>query len=157
MLESLVARVLEGVSPAPLATLHPASTPAEIRIALEKIPVHQRVSVAKRAMAQERQYLKHDLNPRVLEGLARNPNTHAEEIKALLRLPEHLPVTLEVISRDPRWQRNEEIRLAVATHPRVPLETAERLIEAMDKRQRQKALQASGLNPVIRERLVRKL
>lgn len=157
VLEALVARVLEGIAPAPLATLHPASTPAEIRAALEKIPVHQRVAVAKRAMAQERQYLKYDLNPRVLEGLARNPNTNAREIEALLRFPDHLPTTLDVIARDARWQRDADILLHVATHPRVPLETAERLIEGMDRRQRQRALQASGLNPVLRERLVRKL
>ena len=155
-IEALVARVVEGMNPAPLKALTPASTPAEIKAVLERVPLAHRIGLAKRAMSQERGYFRHDPNPRVLEALCRNPNTNIREIRELARLRHHLPTAIEAMARDPRWQRDDELHVTLATHPRVTLDTAERLIEGMDPRTRQKTLETPGLNPALRMKLLQR-
>ncbi len=153
-LEALIARVVEGQAPAALETLTVASSPGEIRAALDKIPVPHRIALAMRAMAQERAWLRHDANPKVLEALARNPNTNIREIKELVRMPDHLPTTLAAIADDVRWKRDDELKVMVATHPRVTLRVAEKLVASMDAKTRQKTLQTPGLHPALRAKLL---
>ena len=156
-LELLVARVIEGMSPAPLAHLPRDATLGEIHEALNKIPTAHRITVAQRALPLERSFLFHDDSRHVTEALCRNPQLTLPEVIKILRLPTLLPTTLELLSRDQRWNRNEEIKIMIATHPRVPYPVADRLVQTLSLPGIRKVIRRPGLNPAIKEKLVQSI
>ena len=153
-LESLVNRVTESVSPAPLEMLPRGAPLSRVRAALESIPVPHRITLAQRAQLKERVFLREDTNLQVLEGLARNPNISLLEVKILIRKPQLLPTTIELVARDPRWAKEEELNIVLATHPRVSLMVAEEVVSRMNGRSLKKVLRAPGLNPMLRTKLL---
>jgi hypothetical protein len=155
-LELLISRVVEGMAPASLETLPPGAAPRMVREALELIPVAHRIALAGRAQLRERRFLRQDTTLQVLEGLARNPNISLAEIKDLARLHQILPTTVEVMAEDRRWMNDEEMQILLATHPRVALELAEKVIARMKDRTLRKLIRNPGLNPTIKERLLRR-
>ncbi len=155
-LESLVARVVEGVSPAALESLPPDAQPRQIREALERIPVAHRASVAARGAVREREIMLHDSDPQVLDALARNPNLTPPEARVLLRARQLLPRTLQHLARDGRWTGSDEFKLHIACHPNAPLAVAERLVEGLSPDGRRRALVQPGLNPTLRMKLGQK-
>ena len=144
-LNSLISRIVEGNAPGPLQSLKPGAKPKEIRAALDKMPVVHRMQLAARAMATERNYVREDTNPQVLDALARNPNINLTEIKLLVRNQALLVATLERIAEDHRWKRDQELKVLLATHPRVTYALAERLVKEMTDRSLQQALRRPGL------------
>ena len=157
VLEVLVARVVEGRAPGALDTLSKTASSIEIRDVLAKIPVAHRVMLAQRAGQRERQFLRQDPDSGVLEGLARNPNLILPEMKMLLRRPELLPSTLDIIATDPRWRHDEEIRMLVATHPRVSFPTADRVLARMSDLERQRIANQPGLQRGVKDKLMQQL
>lgn len=153
-MDALVARVMEGTDLAPLKLLRAGSPPSEVIKALERIPLAHRISLAKRANPVERGFLRQDPKPQVLEALARNPNLTPTEIKQLVRMHQLLPSTLEFIADDSRWVNDEELKLLVATHPRVSLQVAEEVVETLGEQARRKVLMKPGLNAELRKKLV---
>ena len=156
-LEALIARVIEGQSPAALEGLGDHATPQEIRTALEGIPLAHRIQLALRAQARERQVMTHDGHPQVLDALARNPHLLPQELMTLLRLPLVPPHTLDAIARDSRWAGSEPIAVAVATHRNTPHATAERILAALPLAALQKMIQTSSLSPALREKALKRL
>ena len=163
VLQRMVARVVEGKVPAALEALGPGAKPAEMRRALDKTPVPHRIALALRGMYQERAVLMHDSSPQVLEALARNPNLALQEARMLGRSHKIFPATLGLLASDPRWARDEELKIILATHPRVPLQLAEQIVVRLNDASLRKVLQRSGLplevkaqlmNPVMRRRLL---
>jgi hypothetical protein len=156
-LEMLLARVMEGMAPAPLEALRPGSPPHEIRKALESVPLAHRIGLAARAGPREREYLRQDTHPAVLESLARNPNILLAEVRTLLAVI-HLPgSTLELIAADQRWSKDEELRILVATHPHVPYPLAERITAGLQGPALKKVLARPSLNAVLRDKIVRRI
>lgn len=153
-LERLIARVIEGMNPEPLAHLERGASVAEIRDALSKIPLVHRITLAHRALPKDRGFLKHDESPQVIEALCRNPQITMPEVMQILRFPMLLPTTLEFLSRDARWTANEEIRIVIATHPRVTFPTADRLVKTLSLVGIRRVIRRPGLNPAIKDRLV---
>jgi len=152
-LERLISRVVEGSAPAPIMQLKPGARPNEIREALQKMPVVHRMTLAARAMAKERGYLLEDNNPQVLEALARNPNINLTEIKLLARNQLLLPTTLEIMAKDPRWKRDEEFQIILATHPQAGFKLAEGIVTKLSELGVQKVLQSPNLHPDLRFQL----
>jgi len=155
-LEALIARAVEGVKSAALESLPPDAQPAQIREALERTPLSHRIALAVRAQPRERALLFHDPHLQVIDGLARNPQLLPNEVRAMLRMPALLPITMETLARDPRWRGNPELKLAIAAHHSTPLPVAERLCAGIDKETARKLIQAPGLNPVLRTKLMRR-
>jgi len=156
VLELLISRVVEGMAPAPLEELPPGAPPRQVREALEMIPVAHRIALAGRAQLRERNFLRQDTNLQVLEGLARNPNISLAEIKALARMHQILPTTVEVMAEDRRWLYDEEMQIILATHPRATLDVAEALVSQMKERSLRKLIRNPGLHPTLKERLLRR-
>lgn len=161
-LDLLVSRIVEGVSPAPLQALQRDAPAEEVRAALDKIPLPHRIALAARASTDQRAQLMRDSSLQVLESLARNPGLNNHEVKLLLRLPQLLPTTLEIIADDVRWKTDEELKIMVATHPRTTVQITEKVVATMSEVSVAKTLQRSGLplevkakllNPVERRRL----
>ena len=157
ILDALLARVLEGLRSAPLDDLARDASPQEVRTALSRISVGQRVQMARRADPRERSFLRQDTDLLVLEGLARNPKLTVPEVIAMLRQVQMLPTTLDLFARDPRWCANEEIKVLVATHSRVTLAAAERALEGLSENALLRVLRRPGLKAVLRQKLLTRI
>jgi hypothetical protein len=155
-LEALIARAVEGVKSAALEALPADAEPAQIREALEQTPLAHRIALSVRAQPRERAILFHDPHLQVIDGLARNPQLLPNEVRAMLRMPALLPITLETLARDPRWRGNTELKLAIVAHHSTPLPVAERLCNGIDKDTAGKLIKAPGLNPVLRTKLMQR-
>jgi hypothetical protein len=156
-IDQMVARVVEGMAPAALDGLDRGASLAECRAALEKIPLAHRIILARRAQVREREVLRHDADPQVLEALARNPSIVLPEIIALLRMHSLLPSTVEIIANDSRWAHSDEARILVATHPRASFTTADRAVARLSDMLLQRVVHRPGLNPAVREKVMRRL
>jgi hypothetical protein len=156
VLEVLVARLVEGHAPAALEALRPGMAPAEVRAVLEQVPVPHRIAMAFRAPPREREFLKFDTHPQVLEALARNPSLRPAEARELAAVPLLQPSTLELLARDPRWTSDEAIKLAVVSHPRAPLTLARRIVDGLSPATVKKLLARPGVPPSIRTQLQRR-
>jgi hypothetical protein len=155
--EAMVYRVMEGMAPAALDSLSKKASAGEIRQALNNIPLPHRIMLARRGQVDERKIIRHDTNPEVLEALARNPTIMLPEIMALARVRHLAPSTVTLLSEDPRWAGNEELKLLLATHPRVTFQTADRIASSLGEQALQRLLRRSGLQPGIRKKLMVKL
>ncbi len=156
-LEALIARVLEGNAPGPLEALRPGASPPEIRKALDQVPLPHKIALAVRAGVREREYLRQDTRGAVLESLARNPSLLATEVRALVSSPHILPTTLDFLAADARWKGDEEIQLSLLSHPKIPFPAAQRILESLPPNTLRKVLHRPGVQPAIRDTIVRRL
>jgi hypothetical protein len=60
------------------------------------------------------------------------------------------------MANDLRFRDDEELRILVATHPRVSLSTAERVTHGFKPQQLKKLLARPGLSQLLREKLIRR-
>ncbi len=157
VLERMVSRVAEGLSPGALQALRPGATAPEIRKALATVPVPHRIALAGRAGPREREFLRHDTHPAVLEALVRNPNILPSEIRSLLDVIHLQPSTLEAIAADARWSRDEGVRILVGAHPSTPPPLVERVIAGLEPHSLRKLLARASLNPALRDRILKRL
>jgi hypothetical protein len=155
-LEALLARIIEGHCPAPIEALKPGAAPDQVRRALELVPVPHRISLAARANPRERLFLRQDPHPQVLEALARNPNLLPAEARALAAVPHLQPSTLELLSRDPRWAKDDEVRAALLSHPRIPPTLVQKIVDGADPQSVMKLAQVPGIPSAIRMQLKRR-
>lgn len=153
----LVARIVEGRAPAALERLPRGASAAESREALKKVSAAHRVALALRGQAREREFLRRDPDPNVLQALVRNPRITLPEIINIARVPHLLPTTLEIMATDPRWLQDDELKIMIATHPRVTFQTADRIVSGMSDILLQRLLSRSGLQPAVRAKLMARL
>lgn len=155
--ESMVDRVMEGMAPAAIEALPKTASAGEIRQALSNIPLPHRIMLARRGELKERRIIRHDSSPEVLEALARNPKILLPEILALARMRHISPSTVTTIAEDPRWTGNEELKIILATHPRVIFATAEKIVASLSESALQRIIRKPGLQPGVRNKLMVKL
>jgi hypothetical protein len=156
-LEIFVARLLEAPQPGSLESLKPGAPAHEVKRVLESIPLPQRIALAQRADLKQREILRQDQHPAVLESLVRNPNLTLTEARAIAASTFIQSSTAELLAGDARFKTDEELRITLATHPRTSLPAAERLTADLGGPQLKKLLSRPGLNPVLRDKLFRKL
>jgi len=156
-LDALVSRVVEGRAPAALEELTAGASPEVVRAALRKVPLPHRVALASRAEIREREWLRLDSDPTVLEALARNPKLLLPEVKCLLRRSDLLPSTLNVIADDPRWFGDEETKMMICTHLKVTFATAERVVQRLNDLAIDRLVRRPGLQPAVKHRLMHRL
>jgi hypothetical protein len=155
-LEVLLARMLETPSTSPFDALKPGCPPQEIRRTLEAIALPQRIALATRATAKEREYLRQDTNPAVLEALVRNPGLAVAEARLIAASTHLIASTLDALAQDSRFKDDEDVRFAIATHPRVIMTTAEKVTAELKAPQLKKLLAKPGLNQILKEKLIRR-
>jgi hypothetical protein len=156
LLESLISRVIEGgTTLAAVTRLRPGASRSEIVEALGRVPLAHRVALAGRAQVREREMLRLDTHPEVLNALARNPQLSFPEAQALLRLRTLSATALDSMARDGRW-RDERLRVLIAAHPNTPQQLAESLALGLSPAGRERVLQAPSLSEALRQRLLQK-
>jgi len=152
-----LARLIETPTPGPFDGLRPGAAPHEVKKALEAIPLQQRIGMAQRADLKQREVLRQDQHPAVLEALSRNANLTLPEARALAGSIFLQAGTVDALANDPKFRADEELRMVLATHPRVPLSTAERLTAGFNSAQLKRLLAKPGLNAGLRDKLFRKV
>ncbi len=155
-LELLLARLLETPTGGPFDHLKPGASTTEIKKALDAIPLPQRVALASRANAKDREYLRADTNPGVLEALAHNPHLTVAEACALASSQHVLAGTLETLANDTRLHTDEELFFTIARHPRISPVTIEKIVTSLKVPQLKRLLTKPGLNQILREKLIKK-
>lgn len=155
-LDVLLARMIQAPAATPFDDLKPGAPPQEIKKALEAIPLPQRIALSSRATVKEREYLRSDIHPAVLEALVRNPGLTVAEARAIATSTYLISGTLDALASDPRFRDDEDLRIAIASHPRVSMATAERVTANFKVPQLKKLLAKPGLNQVLREKLFRR-
>jgi len=156
-LESLVSRVVEGMTPAALDELPENASPQVVREALGRVPLAHRITLAKRGLPKHREHLMQDQHLQVIDALTRNPNLLLHEIVTLLRMPSLLPHTLATVAKDPRWKRHEQVNVLLATHRNTPLPVAEEVVSRLRPPALQKVIQSPGLHAAVKAKLLRRL
>ena len=156
-LERILARVIEGYAPAPLESIRPNTPPREIRKTLKEIPLPHRIALAARARPKEREILRHDPHPQVLEALARNPNLLRSEARSLAEVPTLLPSTLEILAADPRWTADVELQVRIVAHARTPVMLAGRIVDRLPAPALRTVLGRASLPATVRATVLRRL
>jgi len=157
-LEILLARLLEtGAAPGPFDALKPGVSPLEVRKVLESIPLPQRLNLASRAALREREFLRLDTNPAVLDALVRNPNLLPAEARSIATLPFLSPASIDALALDSRFAGDEDLVLALAAHPRIAPPALDRLIAQIKPPHLRRLLAKPGLTAALRDRLLKRL
>jgi hypothetical protein len=157
-LEVILARFLESHPPGgSLDSLKPGTPPHEVRKTLESIPLPQRISLAARAAQKEREFLRQDQHPAVLDSLVRNPNLALEEALAVAQSPYLTGPTIDLLAADPRFNKDESLRMALATNTRVSFATADKLTADFKLPQIRKLLTKPGLSQPLRDKLLKRM
>jgi hypothetical protein len=157
-LEILLARLLEsGAAAGPFDALKPGASPLEVKKILEAIPLPQRLNLAGRAALREREYLRMDTNPAVLDALIKNPNLVLAEARAVAAVPFLSPSSIDALASDQRFSHDEDLVLALAAHPKIAPPALERLTGQLKAPQLRRLLAKPGLTAVLRERLLKRL
>jgi hypothetical protein len=156
-LEVFLARLLESHPPGSLETLKPGAAPHEIKKVLESIPLPQRIALAQRAELKQREILRQDQHPAVLDSLVRHPNLTVAEARAIAASPFLQSGTIDLLAADTRFKSDDELRMALATHARVSMITAERLTADFKGPQIKKILTRPGLNLLLRDKLFKRM
>jgi PilZ domain-containing protein len=157
-LEIVLARFLEyHPPPGSLESLNPGTPLHEVRRVLESIPLPQRISLAARASQKEREYLRQDQNAAVLDSMVKNPSLTLEEALLLASSTFITGPTIELLAADSRFNRDESLRMALATNARITFATADRITADFKPPQIRKLLAKSGVSQALRDKLVRKL
>jgi PilZ domain len=156
-LDVLLARLLEAPAGNPIESLKPGASPQDIKKVLESIPIAQRIGMSSRAAVKEREILRLDTNPAVLESLARNPGLTVAEARLLAASAYLMPGTLDALSNDVRFKHDDELRIAIAIHPKVSVATAERVTLDFKLPQLKAILAKPSLSLPLREKLFKRM
>lgn len=156
-LEVFLARLLESPPPGSIESLKPGAPPHEVKKVLDAIPLPQRIAMAQRGELKQREVLRQDQHPAVLESVVRNPNLTLAEARSIAASPFLQTGTIDLLAADQRFREDEELRLALATHTKVSAITAERLTANLTGPQLKKLLARPGLNQPLREKLFKRM
>lgn len=157
-LEILLARLLEsGAAAGPFDSVKPGASPLDVKKVLEGIPLPQRLNLASRAALREREYLRMDTNPAVLDALIKNPNFLLAEARAIAAVPFLSPGSIDALALDPRFGGDEELILALAAHPKIAPPALDRLTGQLKPPQLRRLLAKPGLTAALRDRLLKRL
>lgn len=162
-LDGLVSRVIgaaaaDAADDAPtLDSLKPGASPIVVRKVLEAIPLADRIALAVRASPRERDVLRQDTHPQVLEALARNPNLLPAEAHQLVASRSIGHGALEILLRDTRWVRDEQLRAKIAAHPKLPVALAEQTLGSLSLGALRQMLKGSSLHPNLRRKIIARM
>jgi hypothetical protein len=157
-LDALVARVIGGSNPSPIQNLRQGMPMHELRKALEAIPLSDRIATATRAVTpKDREILRCDSHPLVLQALARNSNLSLDDARALASQPHALPGLLEMLAADGRFKQDDELKVLLLSHPQCPPGAADAMIAVLRTPLIRRLLARPSLSPIVRTKVNQRL
>jgi len=132
------------------STLPPEDTRAVSDGAGRELTVGERRSLARRPSRRQLERLLSDPHPLVLETLLQCPTlTEADVLRVITKRPARL-VAIETIANSPRWLARPTVRIALIQNPGSPQNIALPLLATCLKEDLVSVLDATSLDPVIR-------
>lgn len=158
ILESLLSRAIGGSNPSPLQSLRQGMPLHELRKALEAIPLADRIAAATRAgPPREREVLRYDSHPLVLQALQRNTSLSLDDARALAAAPHAPAALLEALARDSRFGQDDELKVILLSHPQFPAGAADALLASMRLPLVRKLLGRPTLSAMVRAKVTKKV
>lgn len=112
----------------------------------------EKVAIARRASPRVLALLRHDPTPRVIAALLENPRLTEGVLLPLAASEETSPGVLEILARNRRWGSRYELRLALCTNARTPVQTVLPMLPMLRKRDLQTVARTARLSRVVRRR-----
>jgi hypothetical protein len=96
-------------------------------------PLGVRKNLARRPERRLLERALRDEHPAVIAELLRNPQLTEADVVRLCAAPATSPEALALVFQAPRWQSRPRVRLAIARHPRAPVELATALVPLLGR------------------------
>ncbi|MBI2956499.1 MAG: hypothetical protein HYY26_04210 [Acidobacteria bacterium] len=109
----------------------------------------QKILLALRADREARMILLKSYDPQVYHFLVQNPRLTAEEVVELTKSDLLLPHTLELITRNREWMKNERVKLHLVVHPKASTAVALNTLALLSDR----SVRQVARNPYVRSAL----
>lgn len=127
---------------------------------IQKLSVTQKIKLAEEGDLTQRTLLYRMYGKLVFDGLLRNPRLTEMEVARLAKLGTLGQQQVQTIARKVEWLRNERIRNALLSNPRVPPPIIQKIVSMLGKHELRPLLQRRDFPPpvqqAIREANVRK-
>lgn len=94
----------------------------------------EKVAIARRGSRRVLGRLRRDPSPRVIGALLENPRMTEGVIVPLVADADAQPKVLELVARNRRWGVRYEVRFALCTNPRTPVQTVLPILPMLRKR-----------------------
>lgn len=101
---------------------------------LSGLATGEKVAIARRASRRVLERLRRDPSPRVIGALLENPRMTEGVIVPLVADADAQPKVLELVARNRRWGVRYEVRFALCTNPRTPVQTVLPMLPMLRKR-----------------------
>lgn len=105
-----------------------------LRDRMQEISLGERISLARMAPREVIKVLRHDRNERILGALLDNPRTTEDDLLVLANSARTPPNILSLLAHSQRWASRQQLRLALARNPRLPVKSALPLLKGMVER-----------------------
>ncbi|MFQ5927260.1 MAG: hypothetical protein ACE5MH_07480 [Terriglobia bacterium] len=106
----------------------------------------QKILLALRGNRESRMILLKSYDPQVYHYLCKNPRLTSEEVVELTKSELLMPPTIELITRNREWIKNERIKLHLAVHSKSPIGVALNLLGLLSGRSQKEVAR----NPYVR-------
>jgi hypothetical protein len=124
---------------------------------LPELELGEKVSLARVASPSVIRGLRDENSPLVARALLENPSLRFEEVLAMAERPDAPGALLGTLAESARFARRQELRLALAAHPRTPPATALRLVAGLDERSLETLVASAGTPTLVRVAAERRL
>jgi hypothetical protein len=119
---------------------------------LSGLAAGEKVAIARRASPRVLGRLRRDPAPRVIAALLENPRLTEGVLLPLAASEEAPPGVLEVLARNRRWGARYEIRLALCTNAKTPVQVVLPILPMLRKRDLQTVARTARLPMAVRRR-----
>jgi len=134
-----------------------SSAAAILGVRLPELEPGERVTLARAAPAALIPLLLRESDPLVARAVLDNPRTRGEDALAMIDRPDAPPAVLKVVADCPRFAGLEELQLVIAAHPRTPVVTALKLVNALPAGALTRLVASESLPALVRVAATRRL
>lgn len=118
---------------------------------IQKLSVVQKIKLAEEGDLTQRTLLYRMYGKLVFDGLLRNPRLTEMEVARLAKLGTLSQQQVQTIARKVEWLRNERIRNALLSNPRVPPPIIQKIVSMLAKHELRPLLQRRDLPPPVQQ------
>jgi len=108
------------------------ATGEKLYFVLRKLPLHQKVTAAKRGNRPVRNILLQEGNKKVITFLLQNPRMSVGEVLVMLKMSNLSQEIIQIISKNSSFNQSEEVKYHIVTNPRTQLPLALNVLNSLN-------------------------